>query len=52
MKGEDASTSPSISVLGKHALTIVDGKEITATNAAEQEGSRPVAVSGRLKSLR
>jgi cyanophycinase len=35
-----------ISVLGRNAVTIVDGKELTATNVAEVEGSRPVAVSG------
>jgi cyanophycinase len=35
-----------ISVLGKHAVTIVDGKDMVSTNVAEVEGSRPVAVSG------
>ncbi len=35
-----------ISVLGKNAVTIVDGREMTSTNVAEMEGSRPVAVSG------
>ncbi len=35
-----------ITVLGKNAITIVDGKEMISTNVAEVEGSRPVAVSG------
>lgn len=35
-----------ITVCGNHAITIIDGKEMTATNAAEVEGARPVAVSG------
>ncbi len=35
-----------ISVLGRNAVTIVDGKDMVATNVAEVEGSRPVAVSG------
>ena len=35
-----------ISVLGRNAVTIVDGKELVSTNVAEMEGSRPVAVSG------
>jgi cyanophycinase len=35
-----------LTVLGQHAVTIVDGKEMTATNVAEVEGARPVAVSG------
>ncbi len=35
-----------LSVCGKNALTIVDGKTIAATNVAEITGSRPVAVSG------
>ena len=35
-----------ISVLGRSAITIVDGKEMVATNVADVEGSRPVAVSG------
>lgn len=35
-----------ITVLGKNAITIVDGKEMESTNVAEVEGSRPVAVSG------
>ncbi|MEP7135174.1 MAG: cyanophycinase [Chloroflexota bacterium] len=35
-----------ITVLGKNAITIVDGKEMVSTNVAEVEGSRPVAVSG------
>lgn len=35
-----------ISVIGKNAVTIVDGKNIQSTNAAEVEASHPVAVSG------
>lgn len=35
-----------ISVLGRNAVTIVDGKEMVSTNVAEMEGARPVAVSG------
>jgi cyanophycinase len=35
-----------ISVCGKNAITIVDGREMVSTNVAEMEGSRPVAVSG------
>jgi cyanophycinase len=35
-----------ISVCGKHAITIVDGKNMTATNVAEITNSHPVAVSG------
>lgn len=35
-----------ITVLGKNAVTIVDGKDMVAANVAEIEGSRPVAVSG------
>ena len=35
-----------ITVLGKNAITIIDGEKMTATNVAEVEGSRPVAVSG------
>jgi cyanophycinase len=35
-----------ITVCGRNAITIVDGKEMQSTNAAEMEGSRPVAVSG------
>jgi cyanophycinase len=35
-----------ISVCGKNAITIVDGKEMKATNVAEVTNSRPVAVSG------
>jgi len=35
-----------ISVCGKNAITIVDGKDMISTNVAEMEGSRPVAVSG------
>jgi len=35
-----------ISVCGRNAITIVDGKEMVSTNVAEVEGSRPVAVSG------
>lgn len=35
-----------ISVLGKSAITIVDGKEMVSTNVADVEGSRPIAVSG------
>jgi cyanophycinase len=35
-----------ITILGKNAVTIVDGKEMVSTNVAEVEGSRPVAVSG------
>jgi cyanophycinase len=37
-----------ITVLGRNAITIVDGKEMVSTNVAEVEGSRPVAVSGLL----
>ena len=35
-----------ISVRGKNAITIVDGKDMIFSNVAEVEGSRPVAVSG------
>ena len=35
-----------ITVLGRNAITLVDGKEMVSTNVAEVEGSRPVAVSG------
>jgi cyanophycinase len=35
-----------ISVCGKNAVTIVDGKDMVSSNVAEAEGSRPVAVSG------
>ena len=35
-----------ITVLGKNAITIVDGKEMVSTNVADVEGSHPVAVSG------
>lgn len=35
-----------ITVCGRNAITIVDGKEMVSTNVAEVEGSRPVAVSG------
>ncbi len=35
-----------VTVLGRNAVTIVDGKEMVSTNVAEVEGSRPVAVSG------
>jgi cyanophycinase len=35
-----------IFVCGKNAVTIVDGREMIATNVAEVESSRPVAVSG------
>jgi len=35
-----------ISVCGKNAITIVDGKNMKATNVAEITNSRPVAVSG------
>lgn len=35
-----------ISVLGKHAVTIVDGKHIAASTIAEVTASRPIAVSG------
>jgi len=35
-----------ITVIGKNAITIIDGKEMVSTNVAEVEGSRPVAVSG------
>lgn len=35
-----------ISVIGKHAVTIVDGKNITASNVAEVIASRPIAISG------
>ncbi len=40
---EDDST---ITVCGKNAITIVDGKNMKATNVAEITNSRPVAVSG------
>ncbi len=33
-------------VLGRNAVTIVDGQPVTATNIAEMSASRPVAVSG------
>jgi cyanophycinase len=35
-----------ITICGKNAITIVDGKETVATNVAEVTGSGPVAVSG------
>ena len=35
-----------ISVIGRSAATIVDGRNITASNVAEVTASRPVAVSG------
>jgi cyanophycinase len=35
-----------ITVCGRNALTIVDGKKMKATNVAEITNSRPVAVSG------
>ena len=35
-----------ITVCGKNAITIVDGKNMKATNVAEITNSRPVAVSG------
>jgi len=35
-----------IAILGKNAVTIVDGKGIHATNVAEMTASRPVAISG------
>jgi cyanophycinase len=35
-----------ISVCGKNAITIVDGREMLSTNVAELEGLRPIAVSG------
>lgn len=35
-----------ITVCGRNAITIVDGKHMKATNVAEVTGSRPVAVSG------
>lgn len=35
-----------ISVIGKHAVTIVDGKHITASNVAEVTASRAIAISG------
>lgn len=35
-----------ISVLGKSAITIVDGKDAIASNIAEVTASRPIAVSG------
>ncbi len=35
-----------ISVIGRHAVTIVDGTNITASNVAEITASRPVAISG------
>jgi cyanophycinase len=37
-----------ISVCGKNAITIVDGRNMKATNVAEITNSRPVAVSGLL----
>jgi cyanophycinase len=37
-----------ITVCGKNAITIVDGKNMKATNAPEITNSRPVAVSGLL----
>jgi cyanophycinase len=42
---EDDST---ITVCGKNAITIVDGKHMKATNVAEVTNSHPVAVSGLL----
>jgi cyanophycinase len=50
--GVDENTSAiveddhSISVCGKSAITIVDGKNMKATNVPEITNSRPVAVSG------
>lgn len=35
-----------ITVLGKNANMIVDGKDMVTTNVAEVTGSRPTAVSG------
>jgi cyanophycinase len=35
-----------ITVCGRNAVTIVDGRKMKATNVAEVTGSRPVAVSG------
>jgi cyanophycinase len=35
-----------ITVCGRHAITVVDGKNMKATNVAEVTNSRPVAVSG------
>jgi len=35
-----------ISVIGKSAVTIVDGKNITASDVAEVTASRPIAISG------
>ncbi len=35
-----------ISVVGRNAVTIVDGRDIAASNVAEVTASRPVAVSG------
>ena len=35
-----------ISVIGKSAVTIVDGKHITASDVAEVTASRPIAISG------
>ena len=35
-----------ITICGKNAITIVDGKETVATNVEEVTGSHPVAVSG------
>jgi cyanophycinase len=35
-----------ITVCGRNAITIVDGKNMKATNAPEITNSRPVAVSG------
>jgi cyanophycinase len=35
-----------ISVIGKHAVTIVDGRNITASTVAEVTSSRPIAISG------
>ncbi len=35
-----------LTVVGRHAVTIVDGRSVTASNVAEVAGSRPVAISG------
>ena len=35
-----------LTVIGQHAVTIVDGSTLQATNVAEVEGTRPVALSG------
>ncbi len=35
-----------VTVLGRNAITIVDGKDMISTNVAEATGSRPIAISG------